>query len=103
MNKKVTALLICLFVAIGTAFAQNKVTGTVLSAEDGEPIIGASVLINGTKNTGVTTNVDGKLTITVPQGKKLKISYIGMNDMVVTPKNGMTVKLTAAATMVGVG
>ena len=100
MNKKVTALLICLFVAIGTAFAQNKVTGTVLSAEDGEPIIGASVLINGTKNTGVTTNVDGKFTITVPQGKKLKISYIGMNDMVVTPKNGMTVKLTAAATMV---
>ena len=100
MNKKVAALLICLFVAIGTTFAQNKISGTVISAEDGEPVIGASVLINGTKNTGVTTNFDGKFTITVPQGKKLKISYIGMNDMVVTPKNGMTVRMTTASTMV---
>jgi TonB-linked SusC/RagA family outer membrane protein len=100
MKKKVTALLICLIAVIGTAVAQNKITGTVISAEDGEPIIGASVLINGTKNTGVTTNVDGHFTITVPQGKKLKFSYIGMEDMVLTPKNGMTVRMVTASTMV---
>ena len=72
MKEKVLAFLVGLFLTVGTAVAQNKITGTVLSAEDGEPIIGASVLINGTKNTGTTTNVDGKFTITVPQGKKLK-------------------------------
>ncbi len=99
MDKKLTALLVCLFITIGTTFAQTKVTGTVISAEDGEPIIGASVLINGTKNTGTTTNVDGKFTITVPKGKKLKVSYIGMEDKVVSPKSGMTVKLSPATTM----
>lgn len=100
MKEKVLAFLVGLFLTVGTAVAQNKITGTVLSAEDGEPIIGASVLINGTKNTGTTTNVEGKFTITVPQGKKLKISYIGMRESVVTPKNGMVVKLHTDATMV---
>ena len=92
--------MVGLFLVSGVALAQEKISGTVLSAEDGEPIIGASVLVNGTKNTGTTTNFDGKFTLTVPKGKKLKISYIGMNDVVVTPKNGMVVKMTAAATMV---
>jgi len=100
MKKRLLAFLVGLFLVTGVALAQEKITGTVLSAEDGEPIIGASVLVNGTKNTGTTTNFDGKFTLTVPKGKKLKISYIGMNDVVVTPKNGMVVKMTAAATMV---
>ena len=100
MKEKVLAFLVGLFLTLGTAVAQNKITGTVLSAEDGEPIIGASVLINGTKNTGTTTNVDGKFTITVPQGKKLKVSYIGMKEAVVTPKTGMVIRLHSDATMV---
>ncbi len=100
MEKRLLAFLVGLFLVTSVSLAQNKITGTVISAEDGEPVIGASVLINGTKNTGTTTNFDGKFTITVPQGKKLKISYIGMNDLVVTPKNGMVIKMTAASTMV---
>ena len=100
MEKRLLAFLVGLLLVSGISLAQNKITGTVLSAEDNEPVIGASVLINGTKNTGTTTNIDGKFTIVVPQGKKLKISYIGMNDQVVTAKNNMVVKLHPAATMV---
>ncbi len=99
MEKKLIALLAFLCMAIGTAFAQTTFSGKVVSADDGQPVIGASVMINGTGK-GVTTNVDGKFTITVPKGKKLKISYIGMEDKVVTPRNDMKITLSTAATMV---
>lgn len=100
MKKRLTAFFACLFLIVGTAFAQNKITGTVISNDDGEPIIGASVIISGTKNTGTSTDIDGKFTIIVPQGKKIKVSYIGMKETTVTPKNGMVIKLFADATMV---
>ena len=100
MKKRLTAFLACLFLIVGTAFAQNKITGTVISNDDGEPIIGASVIISGTKNTGTSTDIDGKFTIIVPQGKKIKVSYIGMKETTVTPKNGMTITLYPDATMV---
>ena len=100
MKKRLTAFLACLFLIVGTAFAQNKITGTVISNDDGEPIIGASVIISGTKNTGTSTDLDGKFTIIVPQGKKIKVSYIGMKETTVTPKNGMTITLYPDATMV---
>ncbi len=99
MENRLIALLAFLFVAIGTTFAQTKITGKVVSAEDSEPIIGASVLISGT-NKGVTTDVDGKFTITVPKGNKIKVSYIGMDDRIVSPKNGMTIRLNSSSTMV---
>ena len=100
MKKRLTAFFACLFLIVGTAFAQNKITGTVISNDDGEPIIGASVIISGTKNTGTSTDIDGKFTIIVPQGKKIKVSYIGMKETTVTPKNGMTITLYSDATMV---
>ena len=100
MKKRLTAFLACLFLIVGTAFAQNKITGTVISNDDGEPIIGVSVIISGTKNTGTSTDIDGKFTIIVPQGKKIKVSYIGMKETTVTPKNGMTITLYPDATMV---
>ena len=91
-------LLATLFLVMGQALAQ-KISGTVIGQEDGEPVIGASVMVQGTK-TGTTTNLDGKFTLTVPAGKKIVISYIGMNTLTLTPKNGMVVKMTANATTV---
>ena len=85
MEKKLTMILACLFLSIGMAFAQTKVTGTVLSQDDGQPVIGASVLVQGTK-TGTTTNIDGQFTLNVPKGKKIQVSYIGMVTQTVTPK-----------------
>jgi iron complex outermembrane receptor protein len=59
-----------------TAFAQVSVQGTVIDVENGEPIIGASVLEIGTTN-GTITDFDGNFTLTVQHGAKLSISYMG--------------------------
>ncbi len=77
--KSLTNVLLCLLVSIGLATAQTtKVTGTVTSAEDGEPVIGAAVMVKGT-TVGTVTSIDGTFSIDVPQsGKTLLISYIGM-------------------------
>lgn len=64
----------------------------VLSAEDGEPIVGASILVQGT-TTGTITDIDGKFSVKVDKGGKLQISYLGMKTVTLTAKNNMTVKL----------
>ena len=52
------------------------VCGMVIDAEDKEPVIGASVVIDGT-NKGVATNVDGQFALKLPPDTSLVISYIG--------------------------
>ena len=66
-----------------------KINGTVVSQDDGEAVIGASVMVQGT-TTGTVTDIDGHFTIDVPAGKKLVVSYIGMAHQTVT-KDGMKV------------
>lgn len=77
-----------------TAFAQTNVTGTIVSDDDGEPVIGATIRVQGNSLTTVT-DADGKFAITVPSGKKITISYIGMDAQTITPKSGMTIRLHA--------
>ena len=55
------------------------VRGMVIDAEDKEPVIGASVVIDGT-NKGVATNVDGLFALKLPPDTSLIISYIGCKD-----------------------
>ena len=55
------------------------VRGMVIDAEDKEPLIGASVVIDGT-NKGVATNVDGQFALKLPPDTSLVISYIGCKD-----------------------
>lgn len=86
-----TFLLSLLVLSIGLVSAQvSKVTGVVVSAEDGEPVIGASVLVVGT-NLGTITDIDGKYEIAnVPaDAKHLRISYVGMETQQVSIKPGM--------------
>ena len=96
MEKRLTMFLACLFLSLGMALAQTKVTGTVISADDNEPIIGASVLVQGQKS-GTVTDATGQFTLNVPAGKKIVISYIGMETQTVTPKNGMQVVMHNSA------
>ena len=81
MKEKVLMLLACLWLGIGFSMAQapKTVAGVVTSADDGEPIIGASVLVEGT-TMGAITDVDGKFAINnVPaDAKALIVSYLGM-------------------------
>lgn len=72
--------------------AQTRVTGKVVSSEDGEPVIGASVKVDGTK-TGTVTDVDGTFSVNVPAGSKLTVSYLGMTTKTVTAKNNMKITL----------
>lgn len=64
------------------AVAQNKqVSGTVTDA-NGAPVIGATVIVDGT-NTGTTTGPDGKFTLYAPINGSLQISFIGYEDQLV--------------------
>lgn len=95
MKKRLTMFLACLFLSLGMALAQTKVTGTVISQDDGEPVIGASVLVVGT-NTGTVTNSDGKFELTVPAGKStLRITYVGMEPIEVSARANMRIMLTS--------
>ena len=92
-------LLACLFVGIGLVTAQTqKVTGVVISEEDGQPVVGASVLVKGT-TLGTITDVDGNFNLSnVPSSAKtLQISYIGMQTQEVVIKPNLRVVLKADA------
>jgi TonB-linked SusC/RagA family outer membrane protein len=93
MKRKLTMMLLCMMTAV-TALAQSAISGTVISAQDGEPVIGAAVKVKG-ETQGVVTNIDGKFTINVEAGKTLVFSYVGMKTKEATAKNGMTVTLDA--------
>ena len=93
MEKRIKMLFACLFLFVGMAMAQTKVSGTVLSYEDNEPVVGAAVRVVGT-NTGAVTDVNGKFTITCPAGKNtLSISYVGMESIEVSARANMRILL----------
>ena len=64
MKKRFVLLLACLLAGVSLAIAQTPktITGFVISEEDNQPVVGASVLVKGT-SIGTTTNMDGKFTI----------------------------------------
>ncbi|MBR2437778.1 MAG: carboxypeptidase-like regulatory domain-containing protein, partial [Bacteroidales bacterium] len=85
----VVMTLASLILTTGAIWAQNvKVSGTV-SDVNGEPLIGAYVLLQGT-TTGTSTDVDGKYVIDVPANGTLVFQLMGMQD-VVTPVNNRSV------------
>ena len=99
MGKKITLILFGLFLSLGIAFAQNKITGTVFE-DSGEPCIGATVMIQGSKQ-GTKTDINGHFTISVPDGKRLVISYVGMQTQTVRAKDGMKITLQPDAQTIG--
>ena len=99
MKRKLMLLLACLFVGIGLVTAQTQtVTGVVISEEDGQPVIGASVRVENTQ-LGAITDVDGKFQIpNVPSSAKtLVISYIGMETQKVAVVPNVKVSLKSNA------
>ena len=87
--------LTCLFIGIGLATAQvTRVTGNVTSSEDGEPVVGASILVKGT-NVGTITDIDGNFTISnVPSSATtLVVSFVGMQTQEVPIRETVRVML----------
>lgn len=97
MRKRLSLMLLCMVATIA-AWAQTVITGTVVSAADGEPLIGASVKVKGEK-TAAVTDMNGKFKINTQAGKTLVFSYIAMETMERPAKNGMLVKMQTAEEM----
>ena len=85
--------VLCMLVSL-SAYAQDiTVNGTVID-DTGEPLIGATVMVDGTK-IGAQTDLDGNFTLKVKPGAKLRISYVGYETQTVAAKDGMTVTMTS--------
>ena len=98
MEKRIMTLLAVLFLMVGGAFAQTKVNGTVVSQDDGQPVMGVSILVVGT-NVGTVTGSDGRFSLTVPAGKSmLRISYVGMETLEVSARPNMRIVLRSGST-----
>lgn len=76
-----------------TSTAQNtrRVTG-VVKDENGEPVIGASVVEVGTTN-GIMTDLDGKFELSIPSGSSLQISYVGYVTQTIRPGNRNNIQI----------
>ena len=77
--------------AASTKDGKLKVSGRVVDPQ-GEPVIGACITIEGTTN-GTVTDVDGKFTLTAPNGAMLKVGYVGMKEARLKASPILVVKL----------
>lgn len=92
--RKLTFLFACLFfVGVSVVLAQTSISGKVISADNGEEIVGATVMVKGT-TTGTITNVNGNFTISLPgTNKTLVVSYVGMKTVEVQAAPNMVVRM----------
>lgn len=81
--KKHTLVLGLVLIFAGGLLAQRDITGKI-TAQDGQPLIGASVLVQGT-NVGTVTDIDGGYILRVPEGNNtLVFSYTGFESQIIT-------------------
>ena len=98
--KKVIFSLSFLLMACFFSHAQEiLVKGTVFSATDGEPIIGANVVQSDKPTNGTTTDLDGAFVLRVPENSEISISYIGFKTAVVKAQPEISVQLKEDAQM----
>ena len=83
MKHKIILYLILIGSFISLSAQEIQVKGTVVSAEDGFPIPGASVIVSGTMK-GTVTDFDGNFEIDVSVGQKINIRYIGFETEEIT-------------------
>lgn len=92
MNKLLSICFV-LLLGVNQIVAQDiQVNGTVLGIDNQEPVIGATVLVVGSK-TGTVTDMDGKFSLKVPAGATLQVSFIGMRMEKIKAKPEMLIYL----------
>lgn len=87
-------VLVGMLLSIGTMLAQNAIKGTVISSEDGQPVIGATVKVVGT-NGGTVTDHNGQFSLSAKAGAQLEVSYVGMLTKKVKASANMKISLDA--------
>lgn len=95
--KRLTLALLGLVLAFGAAIAQNRpVKGTVID-QNGDPVVGASVVVKDNATVGTVTNIDGQFTLSVPAAAKiLVVKFLGSEDAEVEIKPEVQVQLRPA-------
>ncbi len=96
MKKVLLNFFLVLLVLLGSqAYAQNRVSGKVTGKDDGQPLIGVSVTVKGTRN-GTQTGPDGRFTLNAPTGSPLVFSFLGYITREVAGSDNMSVALSSA-------
>ena len=99
MRKIILIFAMC-FALIGSAYAQQTVTGTV-TGDDGAGIPGVSIIQKGTSH-GTITNVDGAYTISVPGDVSLVYSFVGMTNVEEQVSNRSVIDVTLVVDAIGI-
>ena len=86
------AFLVVLMLSSSLIFAQNNISGSV-SDESGNPVPGATVVVEGT-NTGVVTDFDGNYQINASAGDQLTFSSLGFASQTITVGNQSQINVT---------
>lgn len=103
-SRTVAVSMLMSFCMTGAVFAQKgMIKGTVVD-ENGEPVIGANVLVKGTTN-GTITDMDGNYVINVENMKNvvLQVSYVGYNSIEEAVKGRETVPIKLESSVVNLG
>lgn len=98
MAKRLFAFVAACLLTVSFAFAQTVASGKILDAEDGSPIVGASIIVKGSNPIiGVASDMNGNFTINdIPSKyRTLVVSYIGMRTQEVQLKKGVVVNLVS--------
>ena len=84
MKFKLSNILITLMMLLSLSVsAQTRLVQGVVLDKDGEPLIGAGVMVQGTR-TGTVTDADGNFQLQAAPGDKLVVSFLGFEDVVVS-------------------
>ncbi len=98
MKTTILAVLTFIISAVVVQAQDIQVHGTVVSKADGEPLIGATVVPVANPNAGVATNFDGEFSLSVAEGAKITVSYIGYNTVTVEAQPRMAIELDENST-----
>lgn len=105
-NLKVGMLVCASLLAANAAYADNsatqeslrieqqtsKIKGTIVDSKTGDPIIGASVKVKGTKLATIT-DLDGNFELNAPEGAQIQVSYVGYKNEEFEARNGMKIEI----------
>ena len=96
MEKRLTMILTLLLLSLGTVMAQTIVSGTVVSDEDSEPIIGAVVKMKGQKTALAVTDVDGKFSFSTSRsGVTYEVTSVGYETTTISAGQNQLIRMKA--------
>lgn len=91
--KRKFLIALFLFICIVMHAQDLVVQGTVISAVDNFPVIGATVVENGNNTNGTITDFDGKFTLNVASGSSITVSFVGFKTVTLKAESMMNIVL----------